>query len=518
MEGKSGVVGADKIIEEIGGCGRFQWRMSALIHSMKTVVAFCLVASVLMSKKPAAWWCRTSYDVNATGSVGDATASCASQPNATNCFLKTCRPRNVSGCEAYEYDNSPSTLVTEFDLLCDLSWVPSTIMSIQLGGVLLGNFVGGLFADMFGRKPVLFASMFILTISNLVGYLAGSWVLMAASRMFVGLGCGLFLNTQNSYLCEFTLAQYRPLAIGFPSWPIQNCLFALLAWLLKDWRYIQLMVSLACLPTFLAWWWIPESFRWYIAHDKQHQAMAVVKQVSKFNKTAPRDLDLLLTASKQLKPPNKSAFLDLFRSTQLLRLTVLLASNWFALGLIQYGINYGIQGLSGSIYLNIFLFNLATVPTKFVTVWLTNRLGRRLSTIVIFVLIFIAGLACGIIQSIETPYKGGLTNGFSMAVYFCIGAAWGPIQTMTIELYPTVIRTSGFGCLNVLSRVGAMIGPQLVFLDKFAPGLLYYWCAGISVVCVICQLFLPETKNAALNDNMDYLKEKGAGKAKNNPI
>ena len=113
MEGKIGVTSADKIIEEIGGCGRFQWRLSALIHAMKTVVAFCMVASVIMSKKPTAWWCRTPYVVNATGIIVDATASCASRPNATNCFLKTCRPGNASNCETYEYDNSPSTLVTE---------------------------------------------------------------------------------------------------------------------------------------------------------------------------------------------------------------------------------------------------------------------------------------------------------------------------------------------------------------------------------------------------------------------
>ncbi|KAH3850400.1 hypothetical protein DPMN_092811 [Dreissena polymorpha] len=113
MEGKIGVTSADKIIEEIGGCGRFQWRLSALIHAMKTVVAFCMVASVIMSKKPTAWWCRTPYDLNATGLIVDVTASCASRPNATNCFLKTCRPGNASNCEAYEYDNSPSTLVTE---------------------------------------------------------------------------------------------------------------------------------------------------------------------------------------------------------------------------------------------------------------------------------------------------------------------------------------------------------------------------------------------------------------------
>ncbi|KAH3850398.1 hypothetical protein DPMN_092809 [Dreissena polymorpha] len=82
---------------------------------------------------------------------------------------------------------------------------------------------------------------------------------------------------------------------------------------------------------------MPESFRWYIAHDKQHQAMAVVKQVSKFNKKTPRDLDLLLIESKQLKSPKKSTFLDLFRSKQLLRLTVLLASNWYVSRCFAFG-------------------------------------------------------------------------------------------------------------------------------------------------------------------------------------
>ena len=45
----------------------------------------------------------------------------------------------------------------------------------------------------------------------------------------------------------------------------------------------------------------------------------------------------------------------------------------FALGVIGYGVMFGIQRLSGDIYLNMFLFAMVTIPAKVVTVWLTNR-------------------------------------------------------------------------------------------------------------------------------------------------
>ena len=43
------------------------------------------------------------------------------------------------------------------------------------------------------------------------------------------------------------------------------------------------------------------------------------------------------------------------------------------MGIIGYGISFGIQRLAGSIYLNMFLFHLVTIPSKFITLWLINR-------------------------------------------------------------------------------------------------------------------------------------------------
>ena len=45
----------------------------------------------------------------------------------------------------------------------------------------------------------------------------------------------------------------------------------------------------------------------------------------------------------------------------------------FGLGLISYGIAYGIQRLAGNIYLNMFLFSLVEIPGKFVVLWLLTK-------------------------------------------------------------------------------------------------------------------------------------------------
>jgi len=64
----------------------------------------------------------------------------------------------------------------------------------------------------------------------------------------------------------------------------------------------------------------------------------------------------------------------------------------------------------------------------------------------------------------DTPLKGSLTNGFALFASLGIGMAWGPVQIHTQELYPTVIRSLGYGSQNTISRIGAIIGPQLAYL------------------------------------------------------
>ena len=60
----------------------------------------------------------------------------------------------------------------------------------------------------------------------------------------------------------------------------------------------------------------------------------------------------------------------------------LLLNSRIALGFITYGINFGITRLSGSIYLNIFLFKLVQIPSKGIAIWLQNRYVLYIVTVV----------------------------------------------------------------------------------------------------------------------------------------
>jgi len=44
-----------------------------------------------------------------------------------------------------------------------------------------------------------------------------------------------------------------------------------------------------------------------------------------------------------------------------------------ALGIVSYGIAFGIQALSGNIFFNMFLFSIVGIPSKAIAMWLQNR-------------------------------------------------------------------------------------------------------------------------------------------------
>ena len=142
----------------------------------------------------------------------------------------------------------------QWDLICDRAWIPATMLTIQIIFQLFGNFFAGQIADTIGRKIPFFSSIVLIMIFSVVCYFSTSWIMFLVSRIFIGIGCGLFLTTQYSYLSEFTLARWRAWLIGFPSWPMQTCLMALVLWLLKDWRNFHLVCALMGIP-FLATWW-----------------------------------------------------------------------------------------------------------------------------------------------------------------------------------------------------------------------------------------------------------------------
>ncbi|KAL4218478.1 hypothetical protein ACF0H5_023212 [Mactra antiquata] len=64
-------------------------------------------------------------------------------------------------------------------------------------------------------------------------------------------------------------------------------------------------------------------------------------------------------------------------------------------------------------------------------------------------------------------------------------------------------KTTGFGFLSTMSRLGAVLGPQVVYLEDFVPGLLYFVVGGLAAASILCILCLPETMNTTLLDKIN---------------
>lgn len=70
---------------------------------------------------------------------------------------------------------------------------------------------------------------------------------------------------------------------------IGEALVALIAWLSKDWKVLQLVVSAPAMGFIIYYWLVPESIRWLLAKDRNERAKGIVFHAAKINKVTLSD-------------------------------------------------------------------------------------------------------------------------------------------------------------------------------------------------------------------------------------
>ncbi|XP_060589533.1 solute carrier family 22 member 15-like [Ruditapes philippinarum] len=221
-----------------------------------------------------------------------------------------------------------------------------------------------------------------------------------------------------------------------------------------------------------------------------------------------------LSTNTQLKDKNYS-LIDILKNKKLRKYTLLLVFIWVELGMGAYGIQFGVSALSGNLYINMFIIGLIGVPVQLMLIPLQNRFGRKKTAKLFFMICAIFAFIFAITRYLdETNIRNKVSNAAALISLTAISASWSPIQTLTIEIYPTVVRNIGYGFQNTMARVGAVIGPQLVFLDTRVPGMMY-WICGVSAVVSIFLLWpIPETMGADLTDKLTNTKKQSNAKNK----
>ncbi|XP_013421055.1 solute carrier family 22 member 6-like [Lingula anatina] len=204
----------DKVVQLVGEFGRIQLRTAAFSGLVTMSTALQMMVTLFMQQSPP-HRCAIPGLANDTFEIqGTWHQYLINQtiPVDENGEYEGClwRSGNDSGngsvlpCKDLVYDTSvfPRTFPTEFGLLCDDSLLVNMANVVYLAGVAAGAAVGGLAADLIGRKSVSFLACFVHGVGGLGAALSPNYGAYVAFRFFVG-SCHGILNSSVTVLSMY---------------------------------------------------------------------------------------------------------------------------------------------------------------------------------------------------------------------------------------------------------------------------------------------------------------------------
>ncbi|XP_043206324.1 organic cation transporter protein-like [Amphibalanus amphitrite] len=430
------------------------------------------------------------------------------------------------GCDAgwvYSRERFHSTIVSEWDLVCGRRWMMSTVQASYMFGIFCGAMISGVLSDQFGRRRAVCCSGVLFVISSLATAGAGSYAAFVTLRFITAMagsgvfGCMFILTMEvmgPRWRALVGLVYQIPFSFGFMS-------LSAAAYLVRDWRYLQLVISAPSVLMLGFWCVLPESPRWLIMQDRLPEALDVLRAAARRNKrTLPSDEEMMrMMAEFRADEVKESAGDDesgdrsalqscangvcemfrLVRTPRMRRISLASFYNWLVVSMIYYGVTFNSADLSSSPYLAIFLAGLVEIPAVLISVPLINRIGRRPSMVVTHLL---TGAAILCIMAVPR-WLAWPKLVLGMLGKFAASAAFGIIYLYTAEYFPTTLRNAGFGSSSTCARIGSMAAPYVV--DLLSP---VHWTipscvfglAGVTAALVA--LLLPETNGRRLPETV----------------
>lgn len=469
-------------------------------------------------------------------------------------LTKQCKPtfdglnQSAQSCETYDYNTGIwiSTIIDEWDLVCDRSWLISMTQSLYMGGFIISYSLFGFISDRYGRWRSLILGASIEMLAGFGCAFAPSIKLFMLFRFLVGLGNAGRSSSSYLVMIEWAGPKYRMhvSTLGSLGWVIGYCLMPWITLYFLHFRHMQLFVCFYELVFILWLLRIPESPRWLLTHRKFDQAYRVLKMAAKFNgllvkKSAMKkvsghysanladmngnSLDASLGAlepmtKKQFKVKfehlrnmimakeftaneNKLTLFDLLKMRNLRTYLLILFFFWSSNSFIYYGIVLRVSDFgSRNLFLSFSVAGLFELPAVAFTIIFMKLMPRGKSNLLIFLL---TGALCAL-QIPLKYYEWRISQQTTiMLAKLFNSCAFSCVLYQTMELFPTSIRQTAYSSCSIAGRIGSMMAPFIKELaevtNQYVPIVIYTLMSLASAVLVNR---LPETKGADLHDTL----------------
>ncbi|XP_045039314.2 solute carrier family 22 member 6 [Desmodus rotundus] len=416
------------------------------------------------------------------------------------------------------YSNStfPSTIVTEWDLVCSHRALRQLAQSLYMVGVLLGAMAFGYLADRLGRRKVLILNHLQTAVSATCAAFAPTFPVYCAFRLLSGMSiAGIALNsmTLNMEWMPIHTRAFVGTLNGYV-YSLGQLLLAGLAYAVPHWRHLQLLLSVPFFASFICSWFFVESARWYSTSGRLDLTLSTLQRVARINgkwdEGAKLNMEVLQSSLQKELAMGKgqASAMEMLRCPALRHLFLCLSMLWFATSFAYYGLVMDLQGFGVSIYLVQVIFAAVDLPAKLVCFLVINSLGRRPAQMASLLLAGICILVNGVVpqdQSIVRTSLAVLGKG-------CLASAFNCIFLYTGELYPTTIRQTGLGMGSTMARVGSIVSPLVTMMAELYRPMPLFIFGTVPVVASAAIAFLPETLGHPLPDTVQDVENRRRGK------
>uniref|UniRef100_A0A8C8FGQ0 Major facilitator superfamily (MFS) profile domain-containing protein n=2 Tax=Oncorhynchus TaxID=8016 RepID=A0A8C8FGQ0_ONCTS len=529
----------DEILSHIGGFGKFQKILYVWICLPQVLLAFHMLISVFTGAVPphlcrsnnTTWALPASSDAFnfslVTGPDDDPDLSCSAPGGVPSTPLAQLNHStalalsddHITGvCQGgweYSKETFHSTVATEWDLVCDNANLNNIGSSIYMFGLLVGAVLFGSLADKFGRRNIILVGLTIQSTFGVGAAFAPNFYIYVFLRFVVGTTISAVIMNAFVLGTEWTGSKHRMLAgiITDYFFGFGYITLAGLAYLIRDWRKLQLAISAPGFLFIFYIWVLPKSARWLMANQRNEEAMDLIRKAALMNgKPLQEDIEIYQGYNDMVKMEErkKDTVIDLVRTPKMRRNSCImfylcvsstipsLCLSRFVNVLVYYGLSLNISDFGMNIYLTQLIFGLVEMPARTITLFTLNR-SRRISQLAFLA---VGGLAC--LLTIFIPDDLSIIRTvLAMVGKFGITASLSIVYVYSAEVFPTVIRQSGIGMSSMCARAGGVLAPIIYLLrgvSKNAPMVLFGLCTLLGAALT---LLLPETAHQPLADTIE---------------